>query len=163
MNENESDWKHLWEELRSINDGPKTPEGYAREITLRERLSGEIRNINTIRGPKTPEEAEHMADEWREAFGNEVDMTFWLENRRQTDAYLNWEFNRRIKELHRDRLEHPRSKTRIEEDPTTRELYAIGVKLYQENRGMTWEQVASRLGVSYGAWKHWRQRFRETS
>ena len=161
MNENESDWKSLSEELGTINMiSDPTPEDHAREDILRARLSEEIRNVNTIRGPKTPEDAAFYVEQGvMSAEGAE----FWLEQRRETDAYLDWEFNRRIKELHRDRLEHPRSKTRIEEDPTTRELYAIGVELHRKNRGMTWEQVASRLGVSYGAWKHWRQRFRETS
>ena len=123
----------------------------------RKLMIDEIKHTNRVRGPKTPEEAAFYVEQG--ALDPE-DVSFWLENRRQEDAYLDREFARRLRTLHEANGARPRTKTSIEDTPEIHELYKEGLLWKKENPRATWEQVARQIGVPYGTWRHWRRRLR---
>jgi hypothetical protein len=107
-------------------------------------------------GPKTPEAAAFYVEQ---GIMTPAAASFLLENRGRVGAFLDRDFDRRLEELQRAYRERPRTKDRIEDTPSIRDLYNKACELRHKNRGMTWEQAAARLLIPYGTWKHWRARF----
>jgi hypothetical protein len=81
----------------------------------------------------------------------------------RASRYLGWEFERRLDALIAAYRERPRTKTRIEDDRVVLELYSQALRLKEKNPRMTWAQVATRIGVPYGTFKHWRKRLGKVS
>lgn len=111
----------------------------------------EIRYINAIRGPKTPEEANFYVEQG--VFTPKA-AAFWLENRRRLDDVFDRDIKRLI-EAYRSRY---RGKARIEETPEIRQLHAAALKLRSDNPRMTWPQVAANIYVPERTLYHWLER-----
>ena len=121
----------------------------------------EIRHANTIRGPESPEQAAFYVEQ---GVLSPDDAAFLLENRRRTDAYLDHNFEQRLRRTLDAYLamkeRHRGGQVRIEDNESIRNLYSLFLDLRRREPRLAMEFCAARIGVKYGTLKRWHQRFK---
>ena len=128
----------------------------------------QIRAINVYRGPASPEEAAAYVEQ---GVMSAEDAEFLLENRRQVDAYLDRDFERRLQtlapadllkleEAYRSRPPRRGGRRRMDTDPEILAGYELFLEKKRRNPRLAMKFLAANIGVALGTLKRWHAHFK---